>query len=113
MIWVNFVKKYLAAFAAKDLDVLDSEIYADDVVLSDWLATTSGKEQVLIANKHLFNHCEMISVHIQNIAYNNKTIFVNFDLILINGREKVDLSVVDVIEINDNGKIKSITAFKK
>jgi len=113
MIWVNFAKKYLAAFAAKDLDTLDSEIYSDDVVLSDWLATTSGKEQVLIANKHLFNNCDMISIHIQNIAYNNKTIFVHFDLILISGKEKVDLSVVDVIEINDMGKIKSITAFKK
>jgi limonene-1,2-epoxide hydrolase len=112
MIWVNFVKKYLAAFAAKDIDTLD-EVYADDVVLSDWLETTSGKEQVLIANKHLFNNYEMISIHIQNVAYNNKTIFVNFDLILINGREKVDLSVVDIIEINNLGKIKSITAFKK
>jgi len=113
MIWVNFAKKYLAAFAAKDLDTLDSEIYSDDVVLSDWLATTSGKEQVLIANKHLFNNCDMISIHIQDIAYNNKTIFVHFDLILISGKEKVDLSVVDVIEINDMGKIKSIKAFKK
>jgi limonene-1,2-epoxide hydrolase len=113
MIWVKFAKKYLAAFAAKDLDTLDSEIYSDDVVLSDWAATTSGKEQVLIANKHLFNNCDMISIHIQNIAYNNKTIFVHFDLILIGGKEKVDLSVVDVIEINDMGKIKSITAFKK
>jgi|GEM_PF-1667509 len=112
MIWVNFAKKYLAAFAAKDLDQLD-QLYADDVVLSDWLATTKGKEQVLIANKHLFNNCDLISIHIQNVAYNNKTIFVNFDMILIAGKEKIDLSVVDIIEINDIGKIKTITAFKK
>lgn len=113
MIWVNFVKKYLAAFAAKDLDLLDSEIYADDVVLSDWTNTFDGKEQVLIANKHLFSNYDHISIHIKNLAYNNKTIFVNFDLILISGKNKVDLSVVDVVEINDIGKISSITAFKK
>jgi hypothetical protein len=113
MIWVNFVKKYLAAFAAKDIDLLDSEIYSDDVVLSDWTNTFSGKEQVLIANKHLFNNSEHIGIHIKNVAYNNKTIFVNFDLILINKENKLDFSVVDVIEINDVGKISSITAFRK
>lgn len=113
MIWVNFAKKYLAAFAAKDLDTLDSEIYADDVVLSDWTNTFSGKEQVLIANNHLFKNTEHISIHIKNVAYNNKTIFVNFDLILITGENKLDLSVVDIIEINDRGKIKTITAFRK
>ena len=52
-------------------------------------------------------------IRVFSLGYNNKTIFVHFDLILISGKEKVDLSVVDVIEINDMGKIKSITAFKK
>ena len=111
MIWVKFAKRYLAAFAAKDIDQLDSEVYADDIIVSDWSATTTGKEQVLISDKHLFDNTDLISIHIQNVAYNNKLIFIYFNLILINGQEKADLDVVSMIELNDSGKIRSITSF--
>lgn len=113
MIWANFAKKYLAAFAAKDIETLDSDIYSEDVVLSDWTDEFIGKDNVLNANKKLFSDVEQIGIHIKNIAYNNKTIFVNFDLVLNNKNSKVELSVVDIIEINDVGKISHITAFKK
>ena len=112
MIWVNFVKKYLAAFAAKDLDQLD-EIYSDDITIRDWEDTISGKEQVLMANKHLFNITDHISIHIKDVAYNNKIIFVNVDLIAISGKDKVHLPVMYMVEINDKGKISYINAFKQ
>jgi len=113
MIWVKFAKRYLAAFASKDIDQLDSEVYADDIVVSDWSTTTTGKEQVLIADKHLFDNTDLISIHIQNVAYNNKLIFIYFNIILIQAQDKSDLDVVSMIELNDSGKIKSITSFTK
>lgn len=114
MIWVQFVKKYLGAFAAKDLDTLD-QMYADNVELHDWAVKLKGKEEVLSANKALFNNSELISVHIQNTSYRDKYIAVEFVLVVNSSdpKDSIILNVVDIIEIDDYGKIKSIRAYKQ
>jgi hypothetical protein len=112
MIWLNFAKRYLGAFAAKDLDYLDS-VYSDEIELSDWEGTTKGKEQVLTINKHFFDNVDLISFHVKDVAYNNKLIFICFDAIITSGKEKDQLTIVDMIKIDNNGKIQSVNAFKK
>jgi len=114
MIWVQFVKNYLGAFAAKDIEALDG-MYADGVTLHDWAVNVKGKEEVLSVNKALFNSTGLISVHIQNTAYRDKYIAVEF-VIVINSLVPEDstvINVVDIIEIDDFGKIKSIKAYKQ
>mgnify|MGYP005988674751 CR=1 FL=1 len=107
MIWVQFVKNYLSDFATKNLEKL-SEAYDDRVQLRDWLISVEGKGAVLDANKQLFDNCDNISVQILNTAYRDKFVCVEFNLSI---DDKV-LHVVDIIEVNDEGKIKSIRAYK-
>jgi hypothetical protein len=115
MIWIEYVKKYLGAFAAKDLEILD-EILSDRVQLKDWAIDLVGKEEVLNANRAFFEDSGQLSVHIQNTAYHDKYICVEFVLIIRPKDETQDntvINVVDVIEIDDYGKIKSIRAYRQ
>lgn len=114
MIWVEFAKKYLGAFAAKDLDALDG-MYADNVELHDWAVKVKGKEEVLSVNKAFFNSTGLVSIHIQNTAYRDKYITVEFVLVInsLVPEDNTVINVVDVIEIDDYGRIKSIRAYKQ
>lgn len=108
MIWVEFAKNYLGAFAAKDIDYLES-VYNDNVVLSDWGGFTQGKDAVISLNKSFFEFSGDISIHIQNTSYRDK--YVSLEFIMQYGGNVVN--VVDIIEIDDYGKIKSIRAYKQ
>lgn len=107
MIWVQFIKNYLSDFATKNLEKL-SEAYDDRVELRDWLISVEGKGAVLDANKELFDSCENISVQILNTVYKDKFVCVEFNLTIDNE----NLHVVDIVEISNEGKIKSIRAYK-
>ena len=109
MIWVNFAKKYLSAFAAKDLNQL-KETYSDSIIFSNSNGVISGKNQLLLYNESIFKEYDMISISIQEVAYKNKVIFINY--IITKTKEDISTSrdVVDIIQI-DNTRIKSIKTF--
>jgi hypothetical protein len=107
MVWIDLVKNYLADFCTKNLENLE-KVYDNEVQLRDWEITAKGKENVISANKELFSNFETIKIHILNTSYRDKLVFVEFILEL----DDTVLNVVDVININDNGKIKSIKAYK-
>jgi hypothetical protein len=120
MIWESLCKKYLGAFAVKDLDALN-EFYAEDIHLKDWSYDIYGKERVLRANRDFFKRCDQINIAIKNSCYRDKLICIEFDLILIkkvhhlhgaNQDFKSIINVVDLIELNSQGQIKSIRAYK-
>jgi hypothetical protein len=115
MIWVNAAKQYLGAFAAKDIETL-TEMYADNVELADWVIHTFGKAAVLEANKAFFLNTKMINISIQNTAYRDKLICVEF--VLVGFPEATNtypyvLNIVDIIQFDSYGKIKSIRAYKR
>ena len=109
MIWVNFAKKYLSAFAAKDLNQL-KETYSDSIIFSNSNGVISGKNQLLLYNESIFKEYDMISISIQEVAYKNKVIFINY--VITKTKEDISTSrdVVDIIQI-DNTRIKSIKTF--
>lgn len=120
MIWESLCKKYLGAFAVKDLESLE-EFYAENIHLKDWAYDIFGKELVLQANKDLFKRYDEINIAIKNSCYRDKLICIEFDLILIkkvhhlhgaNQDFKSIINVVDLIELNSQGQIKSIRAYK-
>ncbi len=120
MIWESLCKKYLGAFAVKDIDAL-AEFYAEDIRLKDWVCDIVGKERVLQANRDLFKRYDEINIAIKNSCYRDKLICIEFDLILIkkvhhlhgaNQNFKSIVNVVDLIELNSQGQIKSIRAYK-
>ena len=109
MIWVNFAKKYLSAFAAKDLNQL-KETYSDSIIFSNSNGVISGKNQLLLYNESIFKEYDMISISIQEVAYKNKVIFINY--VITKTKEDISTSrdAVDIIQI-DNTRIKSIKTF--
>lgn len=109
MIWVNFAKKYLSAFAAKDLNQL-KETYSDSIIFSNSNGVISGKNQLLLYNESIFKEYDMISISIQEVAYKNKVIFINY--VITKTKEGISTSrdAVDIIQI-DNTRIKSIKTF--
>ena len=99
---------YFKVFSKKKIDEL-SELFSDDITLRDWENNASGKTEVLNVNKKIFNNLESISVVPINLYQNENKIIAELEII-INGKEKI--LVVDIISFNNDGKIKSIKAFK-
>ena len=99
---------YFKVFSKKKIDEL-SELFSDDITLRDWENNTSGKTEVLNINKKIFNNVESINVVPINLYKNENKIIAELEII-INGKEKI--LVVDIISFNNDGKIKSIKAFK-
>ncbi len=102
-------EKYFEAFAQKNLHVL-SEMFTDDVVLFDpIIKEVKSKEEVLAANKKIFESA-------QEIKFVFKRIFVDNEALVSTAELKIDfdgklIEVVDIIEFDEMGKIKKITAY--
>lgn len=106
---LNIAKDYFAAFEAKDLEKLD-ELFDENIILYDpIIKEIKTKEQVLKANKMIFDNSQNIKMLFKRIfvdQYSNACIGelkIHFDGKLI--------EVVDIIELNENGKITKITAY--
>lgn len=104
----QLAEQYFETFSRKDLDNL-ALMFAGDVTLRDWEICATGIDDVLAANKKIFNSVESIQVTPLNIYQDNNTISAELS-ILVNGA--VNLLVVDIITFNDTGKISSIKAYK-
>ena len=101
---------YFEAFSNKDLDTL-TKLYSEDVSLADWEPLFfDGKEQVLKANKTLFESVEFINITVKRIGLNDKNVFAEIDILINN---TIQLFVVDILEFDQDQKIKSIRAYKR
>jgi len=101
---------YFQKFSDKDLEAL-SEMFAEDVRLTDWDIAESGKDDVVAANKRIFDSVESIIVKPLCIYSDGDDSFAAEILILVNDKEF--LEVVDVICFNEEGLIDSIKAYKR
>ena len=105
----ELVTKYFEDFSNKDLEKL-SDIFSEEITLQDWDIFAEGKQNVLEANKNIFDSVDTISVNLNElyIVDNVASCIVE---IVINNEET--LKVIDVIKIDTNGKIKEISAYKQ
>jgi hypothetical protein len=101
---------YFETFSNKDINGL-SEMFSDDVRLSDWDIMEFGRENVLIANQKIFDSVETITVKPINFYFDDDNTAAVEILVVVNETEI--LEVVDVISFNENGLIDSIKAYKK
>ena len=111
--------EYFEAFNKHDLDEL-REMFSEDVSLRDWEISANGIDEVLEANSKIFNSVDSISVT-PVMVYEGVdkllmgplgvegTSIVELEVLL---NEKETLLVIDIIEFNREGKIKSIKAYK-
>ena len=105
----ELVTKYFEDFSNKDLEKL-SDIFSDEITLQDWDIFAEGKQNVLEANKNIFNSVDTISVNL-NQLYIDDNVATCIIEIVINNKEK--LKVIDIIKIDTDGKIKEISAYKQ
>jgi len=105
----ELVTKYFEDFSNKDLEKL-SDIFSEEITLQDWDILAEGKQNVLEANKNIFNSVDIISVNL-NELYIDDNVATCIIEIVINNEET--LKVIDIIKINTDGKIKEISAYKQ
>ena len=105
----ELVTKYFEDFSNKDLEKL-SDIFSEEITLQDWDIFAEGKQNVLEANKNIFDSVDTISVNL-NELYIDDNVASCIVEIVINNEET--LKVIDVIKIDTNGKIKEISAYKQ
>jgi len=105
----ELVIKYFEDFSNKDLAKL-SDIFSEKIRLQDWDILADGKQNVLEANKNIFNSVDTIFVNLKEL-YIDKNVATCIIEIVINNEET--LKVIDIIKIDTNGKIKEISAYKQ
>lgn len=102
--------KYFETFSNKDIEGL-SRMFSDEVTLVDWDISETGIENVIRANKNIFQSVKTISVTpLKYYSSDDRSYAVEIS-ILIDENETLD--VVDIISFDQNGLINSIKAYKK
>ena len=100
--------QYFSAFSEKNIEVV-KKFFSEDVILRDWEISANGLEDVVKANQSIFDAVETIHVNPLEIYQDGHTVSAELK-ITVNGNE--ELLVVDVIDFDDNQKIKAIRAYK-
>ncbi len=100
---------YLKAFSEKDLTSLET-MFADNMTLTDWDGTMVGKQNVLAFNQTLFSQLGHIRIDIDKIAIGHDTVILEIKVIL---DKKTVIPVIDVIDFDQDNKIKEIRAYKR
>lgn len=101
--------KYFESFSHKDLKRLES-LFDDEITLFDPIVkNVIGKNNVLNINKDIFDNCKNITICKQDI-------FIDVKKMIIIGEiefncDETKINVVDIIKINMDMKIESITAY--
>lgn len=107
------LEKYFKTFSNQDLNGL-SEMFSEDVILVDWDINASGKEEVLEANKKIFQSVDTIDVVPYFYYVGDESYAVEIDVIVNVGKETEEtIQVVDIISFNEDGLIQSIEAYKR
>ena len=123
---IQQLRKYFQAFADKDIEVL-SEMFTDDIILIDWNNTFTGKDQVVNEVQGIFANFKTIklevtdifsSLNIINADRGETTVSIPKDdsfacEIVIVFDDLEPLYIMDLIEFDDEGRIKKLTAYNR
>ena len=100
--------RYFKLFSEKNI-VLLREMFAEDISLIDWEVKAFGIDGVVEQNLKIFNSVKSIDVKPKSFISEGKKFSVELEIFI----NKTDLiKVVDIIEFNERGLIKSIRAYK-
>jgi len=103
----QLAEKYFETFSRKDLGGL-AVMFDKDVALFDWEISADGIDQVLAANKKIFDSVDTIKVVPWSIYQDGNTISAQLKIIV---NEAEVLEVADFIVFKDD-KIVMIKAYK-
>ena len=106
---IKISKEYFKTFSNKDLSGL-KEMFSKDIRLRDWDIDARGLEDVLKANKSIFENVEAIQVNPLKFYNDGNTIVAELEIDINHGQES--LLVIDEIEFDNDNKILEIRAYK-
>ncbi len=99
---------YFKSFSEKNIAKI-SEMFSEDINLQDWEILASGKADVLAANREIFDSVTSINVMPLRLFSEGATVVAELEITI---DSETKLSVVDVLDFNDNGLISGIRAFQ-
>ena len=96
---------YFKAFSSKDLDSLNN-MYAEDIVLTDWSSSFRGRESVLQSNKDFFEETSVVKITYEPclMYVGTNTIACEIAITIVGdvtSSPETLLGVVDIIEFNE------------
>lgn len=100
--------RYLQAYEAQDLDAI-APMLAEEVRLQDWNLIAEGKAAVLAETLRNFRDAERLQIEVRQ-RYEAEGCAAARLRIVVNG--SIELEVVDTIEVDGHGQIRSIRAYK-
>lgn len=123
---IQQLRKYFQAFADKNIEIL-TEMFTDDIILIDWNNTFTGKDQVVNEVQGIFANFKIIklevtdifsSLNIINADRGETTVSIPKDdsfacEIVIVFDDLEPLYIMDLIEFDDEGRIKKLTAYNR
>ncbi len=104
---LSLVRAYLAAYAARDLAAIEP-LFADAITLRDWQIRVTGKAAALDETRKNFAAVQQLSIDVL-AAYEREGGVAAELKIVVDGRDT--LYVVDVFDIDADGRIAAIRAF--
>ncbi len=104
----QLTRKFLAAYEAKDIAAI-AEMFHPDVVLRDWNSGVSGHAAAVAEFTKNFQQAESLKIVIKRIYLAELSAAAELE-ITVNQTEL--LNVVDVLSFNEEGKFRSIGAYR-
>ena len=100
---------YFQSFCKKDTASLEV-LFSDSIILTDWEVQVVGKQNVLDFNQRFFNSIDSIRIDVDKVAVGLDTVIAELKIII---NATISVAVVDVIEFDQDNKIKQIRAYKR
>ena len=84
-------------------------LFSDSIILTDWEVQIVGKQNVLDFNQRFFDSMDYIRIDVDKVAVGLDTVIAEIKVIIPGAK----VAVVDVIEFDQDNKIKQIRAYKR
>jgi len=115
MRWTDSAKKFLGAFASKDVSSIES-LLDEDIRLINWSCDVKGMDDTINAIENFFDFVKDIKIHIMNTAYHNKYVCMELEVTYTTTvTESINKTVVAniayIMEFTDWGKVKSMRVY--
>jgi len=99
-------RKYFRYFSKKKISHLE-KMFAKTIILRDWNIDVKGKDNVIKANKKIFNSCKTIKITPTKLHVVKNVVLAEIDIVI----DKKKFLILDILKFNKKNEIISIKAF--
>jgi hypothetical protein len=104
----TIARRFLRAYAAKDLGTI-AGLVDDDVLLRDWNLEVRGRRAFLAETQRNFDDADSIAIEILDLHATSQSVAAE---LLIEVDAHVRLRVVDVFDINSDGRMTAVRSYQ-